>query len=82
MHGGFPPLGRFSLRSMREPPWPEEEARTPPRLRYITISYLSTYGHHLEPQDLRQEGIRQRPHVGALLVVGGAAVAALGVLPI
>jgi len=36
----------------------------------------------LEPEHLRQEGVRQRPHVGALLVVRGAAVAALGVLPI
>ena len=49
----------------------------------ITISILlRTYHPTLEPEHLRQERVRQRPHVGPLRVVGGAAVAALGVLPI
>ena len=39
----------------------------------ITISLLRTYHPTLEPEHLRQEGVRQRPHVGPLLVVRGAA---------
>ena len=64
------------------------------RLQYCTVQH-STLLYHLEsvvrseprvlsrhPERPREELVRHTPHVRTLLVVGGAAVASLGVLPV